>query len=59
MKKETKAFDKMARAIGEYIKAMGGLAVVVDGVSIEEGNLESKYTLRVGIVGKKPTKKNL
>ena len=40
---------------------MGGSALVVSGVSIEEdlGGLKYNYTLRIGITGKKPTKKNL
>jgi len=61
MKKETaeeKAFDKMARAIGEYIKAMGGSAVVVGGTSIEQHE-KFKYTLRVDVTGKPPTQRNL
>lgn len=57
--KTKKAFDNMAMAISEYLKAMGGSAVVVGGVSVEEGNLKNKFTLRVGIVGKKPIKKLL
>lgn len=58
-KQQQEAFDKMAVAIGEYIETMGGSAAVIGGVSIEEGNRKMKYTLRVQIVGAKPTKKNL
>lgn len=55
------AFDKMAIAIGEYIKTMGGTAVVVGGVSIgqEIGSLRHNYFIKVGITGSIPTKTNL
>lgn len=52
-------FDKMCMAIAEYIKSMGGSAVVVGNVGIgqEVGALKFNYFIKVGITGKIPTKK--
>lgn len=57
--KTDKAFNEMAVAIGKYIKAMGGEAMVVGGIEIEQGLRKFNYTLRIGITGKQPTKGNL
>jgi hypothetical protein len=55
------AFNAMALAIEKYISAMGGSALVVGGVSIEKdpNGLKLNYTLRVGITGNMPTKRNV
>lgn len=56
-----KEFEAMAVAIGKYIKAMGGNAVLVGGVSIGQNPdaLKYNYFIKVGITGKKPSKTNL
>lgn len=61
MKKKTKAstqkeFDAMARAVARYIKAMGGHAVVIGGVGVQERPpLKMNYTLHIDFTGKPPT----
>ena len=60
MKKEIKDnFTPFAKAVAKYIKSMGGSAVVVGGVQIEQefGSLKYNYFIRIGITGIKPTKK--
>lgn len=61
MKKNNKAFDEMANAIANYIKSMGGTAVVVGSVGMgkEVGALKFNYFIKINITGKMPTKKNL
>ena len=55
-----KEFDAMAVAIGKYIKAIGGTAVVVGGVKVgqEWGSAKYNYFIQIGITGKMPEKKN-
>ena len=60
-KKEVKAFEGLANALAKYIAAMGGKAVVVGGVSIEQsiGARKFNYVVRISVTGKVPTKRNV
>lgn len=55
-KKDQKAFDDMARALGKYIETMGGSASLVGSVSIGQTLKAHKYTyfIQIDIIGKKP-----
>lgn len=61
MKKEIaeKEFSELAQAVGTYIKAMGGTALVVGGISLEHDakSLKNNFVLRIHFTGKAPTKK--
>ena len=68
MKRKTKqdrvtdaAFDSMARALGRYIKCLGGSALVVSGTGVGKnpGSLKYNYFIQFDITGKMPTKKRV
>lgn len=54
---QDRAFDAMAEAIGRYIKAMGGAAVVVGGVGIGQkpGARKYNYFIQVDFTGTPPS----
>ena len=60
IKKTDRAFYKMAKAVAEYIKEMGGSAIVVGDVSVgkREGSRKFNHFIQINFTGKAPTKKN-
>lgn len=59
-KEQTKAYDKMAVAIGEFLKLQGWKVALVSGARIEHpiGNPKLKYQFSVDFLGSKTEEKN-
>lgn len=55
---QDKVFKEMAYSLGKYIESLGGTAVVIGGTSSgkEVNSPKNKYFIKIGIVGKRPTK---
>ena len=56
--KQDKACDRLYKAVAAYIEAIGGKAVVIGGVEIQQWPEDRKMTFRlaVKITGRKPVK---